>query len=165
MLCCEVVLGCTTLACSFRLSQCLPRIGPVPPFFAWPCVRFPSPLAVMACSLSSELTFLLDRENVDTDFRDKLVEVGLNTVPKFAAVVDTAAEMRDLLKDDFGLDGKQGGLQVRSKVAAILVAWGTARKRSEKQAEVDGERDARREPKLIAQGDRVAVKKASKAKF
>ena len=107
----------------------------------------------------------MDRENVDKDFRDKLVEVGLNTVPKFAAVVDSAAEMRDLLKDDFGLDGKQGGLQVRSKVAAILVAWGTARKRSEKQAEVDGERDARMEPKQLAQGDLQVMKRTFEKTF
>ena len=127
------------LACSFRLHTVATCIRPAP-FSA----RAPLFVAVstMAGSLSSELTFLLDREDVDEDFRNKLVEVGLNTVAKFAAVVDTSAELRELLKDDFGLDGKTGGLQTRSKVAGILVAWGTARKRSEKQAEVDGERSA-----------------------
>ena len=48
-------------------------------------------LLEMAESLSSELTFLFEREGVDKDFVGKLAEVGINAVPKFAALVDSVA--------------------------------------------------------------------------
>ena len=64
----------------------------------------------MALEMSSELSFLLEREGVDNGVQDKLKEAGINTIPKFSALVDTQAELRDLLKDEFGMDAKGGGV-------------------------------------------------------
>ena len=60
--------------------------------------------------LSPELLFLLEREEVIADFKDKLLEFGVNSIAKFAALVDSQAEMRELLKSDFDLDSKAGGM-------------------------------------------------------
>ena len=70
-----------------------------------------------------------------------------------------------MLKDEFGLDSKAGGLAVKAKVSSVLVAWAAAKKRAEKQADVDGEREARNEPKPIAVGDMHAMKKAFETRF
>ena len=115
--------------------------------------------------MSSELTFMFEREGVDKDFAGKLAEVGIDTVPKFAALVESQSELREMLKEDFGLDWKAGGLAVKAKVSAVLVAWGTAKKRADKAAEVDGERDARQEPKLIPRSDHMAMKKSFETSF
>ena len=122
-------------------------------------------MSAMALELSSELSFMLEREGVDNTIQDKLREAGIVTVAKFAAIVDTQAELRDLLKDEFGLDSKAGGLAVKAKVSSVLVAWAAAKKRAEKQADVDGEREARNEPKPIAVGDMHAMKKAFETRF
>jgi hypothetical protein len=118
-----------------------------------------------AMVLSSELAFLLEREGVVTNFKDKLIEFGVNTIPKFAALVDSQAEMRDLLKSDFEMDSKAGNMEMKSKVSSILVAWSTAKKRADKQAELDGELDARNEPKKIPVGDHMAMKTTFENKY
>ena len=111
------------------------------------------------------MTFLLEREGVDADFQKKLLAAGVNTVGKFAALVDTQAELRDLLKDEFGLDSRAGGLQVKAVVAAILVSWAAATKRQEKRAELEGELDARGEPKPVGVTDAMAMKRAFETRF
>ena len=83
--------------------------------------------------LSSELAFLLEREGVVTNFKDKLIEFGVNTIPIFAALVDSQAEMRDLLKSDFEMDSMAGNMEMKSKVSSILIAWSTAKKGADKQ--------------------------------
>ena len=45
-------------------------------------------MAVVA-ALSTELAFLFEREKVDEDFSKKLLEHGIDTISKFAALVDT----------------------------------------------------------------------------
>jgi hypothetical protein len=57
-------------------------------------------------TLSTELVFLLDREGVVEDFRAKLLDYSVITVPKFAALVDTQEELKDLLKAEFDMDAK-----------------------------------------------------------
>jgi hypothetical protein len=91
-------------------------------------------MASSTSALSTELAFLLEREKVSEDFKGKLVEFGVTTIPKFAALVDTQVEVRELLKEEFGLDSKAGNMKMKADVSAILVAWGAAKKRADKQA-------------------------------
>jgi hypothetical protein len=46
-------------------------------------------MASSTSALSTELAFLLERETVSEDFKGKLVEFGVTTILKFAALVDT----------------------------------------------------------------------------
>ena len=55
---------------------------------------------------SAELSFLLEREGVDTGFSEKLFAEGVDTVGKFAALVDDQTELRELLKTEFGMDSE-----------------------------------------------------------
>ena len=96
----------------------------------------------MARDMASDLMFLLDREEVNADFADKLKENGINTVAKFGALVDTQPQMRSLLKDEFDYDETKG-MKIRGQIASILVAWSVAKKRSERQAELDVDNEAR----------------------
>ena len=111
------------------------------------------------------MTFLLEREGVEADFQTKLLGAGVNTVGKFAALVDSQAELRDLLKDEFGMDSRAGGLKVKAAVAAVLVSWAAAKKRQEKRAELEGELDARGEPKPVGVNDALAMKQAFETRF
>ena len=115
---------------------------------------------VRMAGLTSELAFLLEREKVKDTFSQKLADNGIDSIAKFAAIVDTQVEMRELLKDEFGMDSKGGGLEIKSQVAAILVAWTAAKKRAAKQAEQEGESEVRNEPKKIQASDHTAMKTA-----
>jgi hypothetical protein len=121
-------------------------------------------MASSTSALSTELAFLLEREKVSEDFKGKLVEFGVTTIPKFAALVDTQVEVRELLKEEFGLDSKAGNMKMKADVSAILVAWGAAKKRADKQAEFEGEAEVRNEPKRIPVGDHMAMKDAFEKK-
>ena len=113
----------------------------------------------MTATLSTEFKFLLDREKVPEDVAKKLAEFGIDTIAKFGALVDTPDEMREMLKADFGLDSKGGGLDAKCKVATILVAWSTARKRADKLAEHEGQQEVDGVPKRMATGDHGAMRK------
>ena len=115
--------------------------------------------------LTPEFAFLLEREEVVTEFKDDLKKHGITTIAKFAALVETQAEFRDMLRDDFKLDSKGGTLETKAKVASILVAWTSAKARSEKRAEHEGEAEARNEAKKIPVGDHLAMKSTFESKF
>ena len=121
--------------------------------------------AAGSTTLSTELIFLLGREGVVEDFRAKLLEYSVLTVPKFAALVDAQEELKDLLKAEFDMDAKGGTMAVKAKVAAIVVGWTSAKARAAKQAEMDGEADARSEPKRIPASDTLAMKAMFEKRF
>ena len=78
--CASVVQGLEVLLLSFSPREVL---GPA--------------MAIVA-EVSSDFQFLLEREGVTGGFVEKLTGVGINTIPKFAALVDSQAEMRELFK-------------------------------------------------------------------
>ena len=122
-------------------------------------------LAIMAAEFSPELAFLLEREGVVAEFKDGLKRFSINTLAKFAALVASQEEMRGMLKDDFQLDARAGNMEVKAKVSAILVAWTSAKARSEKRAEQEGEAEARNEAKKIPVGDHLAMRAAFEAQY
>ena len=103
-------------------------------------------------SAGSGLKFLLDREGVSLDFQGKLFHVGVSNVKQFAVFAEDRAELRKLLKDNFEIDAEAN---ITSRVAAskIVVAWESAKARSSKQAEIEGESEARKIPKDISPSD------------
>jgi len=113
---------------------------------------------------SSDLAFLLEANAVDEEFKKALVDAGITTVAQFGSLVETSAELRDLLKIEFKLDGS-GGLAAKARIAKIVVAWDTAKKRTEKKAEVDVENSVRNLPKLLANSDFVGMRNAYESKY
>ena len=113
---------------------------------------------------SSDLKFLLAREDVGAELQAKLFHVGITTVAKFSTIADTAAELKTMLKDDFGLDSA-ADLQSRVLVASILVAFQAARVRTEKFAEVEGDLNAKRLQKPLATSDYQAMRKSWETKW
>ena len=93
--------------------------------------------------ISSELAFVLEHEDVVAELEDKLLELGVNTIAMFAALVESPAGMRDLAKSGFDMDSKAGGMEMEAKVSSILVAWTTSRKRG--QASRVGRRAGRKQ--------------------
>ena len=91
---------------------------------------------------SSELKFLLAREQVDEALQAKFFSVGIISVPKFATIVSDEAEMKTLLKDEFELDATTD-LASRVKVSSVIVAYKSAQGRTAQVAVVEGELEAK----------------------
>ena len=113
---------------------------------------------------SSDLKFLLAREEVTEDLQAKLFHVGITTVAKFSTIAENQAELKQVLKDDFGLDSS-ADLQARVLVASVLVAFQSSRARTERFAEIEGDLNAKRLQKPLATSDYQAMRKAWETKW
>ena len=94
----------------------------------------------------------------------KLYAAGILTVKQFAAVVDDKTELRQVMKDSFGLDSG-ANLDTRVSVSKVLVAWTSARARALKMADAEGEAESRNLPKDISSGDYHSMRTVFEERF
>jgi len=107
---------------------------------------------------------LLDASGVSNEIQKKLYEAEVFDVKTFAALAANADDLRKLLQTEFGLDEAKG-LADRVKVAKVVVAFDNANTRSKKVAELEGEAEARNEPKRVGVPDFVAMRQAFEKKW
>ena len=70
-------------------------------------MRFPSLnfVDVMAPNVATtELKFLMEKEGVADDILTKLVDAGVTTVKQLSVLVGSVEEMREVAKNDLGVD-------------------------------------------------------------
>ena len=67
---------------------------------------------------SSDLRFLVTHHKVTADVQAKLYDNSIDTVAKFAAFVSDAADLRDVLKTDLGID-PASSLSLRAQAASL----------------------------------------------
>ena len=104
----------------------------------------------------SDLLFLLDRKQVDSEFQAKLFHIGVTSVELLSVFAKNQDDLEELLKKHFGLDPEN--IMHRVSVGRIVVAWMAAKTRSTKQAELDGECEARKVPKDIGMSDVASMR-------
>ena len=85
--------------------------------------------------------------------------VGVTSVAKYATFTDSVADLKAVLRDEFGLDSN-ASLADRVKVTSLVVAWSSASARMEKAAELEAEQEMRRLPKQLSTNDFMAMKVA-----
>jgi hypothetical protein len=106
----------------------------------------------------ANIIFLMDKKGVDEDVQAKLYHIGVVSVELFSVFAKDQADLEDILKDNFGLDPTD--LMSRVPASKVVVAWMAAKARATKQAELDGECEARKVPKDIGTSDITAMRKA-----
>jgi hypothetical protein len=74
-------------------------------------------LAALAMG-SSELRYLMERNFVDNDLQSFLYHSGVISLPVLATVASSAAELKDLVKDEFGIVAG-ASLAARVRVAPL----------------------------------------------
>ena len=113
---------------------------------------------------SSELKFLLAKEGVDDKTQAVLFHIGITSVGLFATLVKDQDELKDVLRDDLGLDSS-ASLQIRVKVAKICLAYQKATQRTKEEAHVEGEAMARQLDKPLLNNEYQAMRTAWEAKW
>ena len=106
----------------------------------------------------SDLVFLFDKKLVDEETQAKFFHIGVTTVEQLAVIAKDQADLQELLKDSFELDPKD--LPSRIRAGRVTVAWLAAKARAGKQADLDGECEARKVPKDIGSSDVSAMRRA-----
>ena len=113
---------------------------------------------------SSELKFLLEKNNVDNDLQAYLYHSGILTVPVFATIASTTEELKTLLKDEFEVD-VAASLQQRVRVANLIVCWEAAQSRTKRQSELEGELATKHLVKPMATTEYNSMRQAWEARF
>jgi hypothetical protein len=112
----------------------------------------------------ADLIFLLNREGVDKTIQGKLYSVGVTSIKGFAAFAEDKVDLRKIMKENFELDASTDILS-RVKISKVLVAFDSAKARSAKLAEADGDAEARHMPKEITSSDGHAMRAAYETKY
>ena len=113
---------------------------------------------------TSELKFLLDRHGVDTDLQALLFHSKIVTMNTLATIVSKPEELRELVKDEFGIDSASN-LQSRVKVANLVVAWDAACARMKKQSEIEGELATKHLVKPLSTNEYTAMRQAWEKRY
>jgi hypothetical protein len=117
------------------------------------------------------LAFILSEKGVPQDIQDLFITEGVRSVSIFSHLADAPAELRQILKDDYGLDPTENALTVdvrrarRSNLARVLDAWGAATIRVSEANKRDAERRADRMPKVVAGNEHVEMRFAFERRF
>ena len=113
---------------------------------------------------TSELKFLLSKEDIPDLYQAMLYHVGVTTISKFASLCKDQDELRKLLKEELGLDA-DAGLKQRVQVASFICAFRNAGTRTDEIAKFEGEQEARQQTKNLPQSEFLAMKSAFENKW
>jgi len=91
---------------------------------------------------SSDLRYLLQREEVEEADQAMLYSIGVTTIARLAAFAESVVDFKKSLLDDFGMD-PAAGLEVRLRITKLIVSYTSASARADKLAAYEGEQAAR----------------------
>lgn len=111
---------------------------------------------------SAELKSLLARESVSLEIQALFYHFGVVSVARFGSFAKDDEDLRNLLKDDMGLDGTTGLLE-RSQVAGIIVAYNAASIRTQEFQKHTGELEAKKIQKPLQGSEYLIMKLAFEA--
>jgi hypothetical protein len=95
-----------------------------------PVVLTPAEEVVAMTKGTSELKYLFAREEIPAKYQALFYHHGVATVARFSNLVETVADLKVLLRDDFGLDSLTS-IADRVLVSSIIVAYNSSKSRTE----------------------------------
>ena len=113
---------------------------------------------------SSELKFLLGKEQVTEATQAMLFHSGITTIPLLGTIAENLADFKDMIKKEFGVDPTTN-MQQRLETARLVMVYNSAMVRTEKKVEMDGELEARHMPKQLSKTEYTSMKEAWETKY
>ena len=120
-------------------------------------------VAVYMDAASSDIKFLLDKEDVDRLTQARLYEAGVLSVKQFAVPCKDVEEMRETAVKELRLEMKT--LKDKAKQSMLLVAFEIAKGRSPGMPELGGESTVQELPKALPTPDYQGMREAYEKKF
>ena len=113
---------------------------------------------------ASDLKWLLAENNVGIDIQEVLFHFGFTSIRMFMGLGDTRAEVKETMKDQFGV-AVGDGLAQRQQVAAVQAAWDAASAFVAREATAKADARAGRYARPIAMTDQQAMQDAFEKEF
>ena len=111
---------------------------------------------------SSDLRFMLSRNDVGESFQLKLYRQKVLTVQKFSSFFRSEDDLIAVLAASFDLDAT-ASLEQRAQVAAVMVSWRESLTKVKRQAEVEAEMSTRDWAKPIPTSDYITLRNSYQA--
>eukprot|EP00435_Cladocopium_sp_Y103_P066700 s288_g29.t1 len=108
---------------------------------------------------SSDLRFMLSRNDVTDHLQASFFNTRITTMQKFSSFFRSENDLIDVLRDSFNTDSAQG-LESRAEVASVICSWRETQTKQERQAEVEAEMDTREWTQPIPTGDYITLRNA-----
>ena len=115
--------------------------------------------AAARAGASTELAYLLSRQEVAEENQLLFYHIGVTSIDKFATIAKDRDDLVEVLKEHWELDQSRD-LEQRVQVAAIICAHQNAQARVKKAAEVDAEYDAQEITKPVVSSEWTAMREA-----
>ena len=110
-----------------------------------PIVLTPAEVKAAMDTGTSELKYLFSREEVSVEESIQAIffHIKVRSPGQLATFAESRDDLKTVLRESFGLD-PTNSLEERVKVSAVVTAWEMSKMRSSKQAELEGELEARK---------------------
>lgn len=112
----------------------------------------------------TDIKYLFSRHEVSIDNQKLFFHHGVTTLEKLSNFAKDRDDLVTVLKDHWELDAERS-LDERVQVAAITCAFGNARTRSQKAAEVDAEYDTLQWSRPVVAGEWAAMRAALEKRY
>ena len=113
---------------------------------------------------SSELKFLLGKEQVSESTQAKLFHSGITTIPMLGTIAENLTDFKAMIRTEFGID-PSASMPMRIETARMVLVYNSAMVRTEKKVEMDGELEARHLPKQLSKTEFTSMKEAWENKY
>ena len=114
--------------------------------------------------VDSDLKWLLSENGVSVEAQLVLFHFGLKKLRLFAGLADDKTDLRNMLKDQFGVD-PDTSIQERLVVATVVVAWQAAQNYIVEDDKKKAEARASKIPKALTPVEHQAMRKAFEAQW
>jgi hypothetical protein len=113
---------------------------------------------------SSELKFLLGKEQIPLVTQERLFHSGATTLAKYSVFFADEADLRVVAKDELGID-PTASLQARGELAGLIVCYQQSKTRTAEVSKYIGELDARQQTKPIGGTEFLGMRLAFEKKY
>ena len=112
----------------------------------------------LADNVSSDLQYVLEEAGVSLEAQYAIAQHYRN-LRVFSAIADSKADVREALKNDFGMD-PAANAAARASVAKVVTAWEVSRELSSKEQEMKAEAKVLGLPRNLQHSERQAMIKS-----
>ena len=120
--------------------------------------------ATHLATLESQLAFVLDNGNVDTNIQAHMACSGVNTLSRFAHLAEDIPDLKKVLSEELGLKASDS-MAIRLQITDIVDSWTNAKAMVTKRAEIVADARVNESALSVLKGDHKVMLKAYEAKW
>ena len=116
----------------------------------------PGTATSLVAEMSSDLSFLMETNNVPFEIQARVSELGFKVMATWAMLDDSAAGVREFIIKDVGIKA-EGNPQYRSHISGLLASWKAAKQRGDERHKAEAEQRVHSLPRKISEQEHMEM--------